>query len=375
MNLCRLILLIRSQLHDRNILSLIRGIIRNNLIRAVISIRGFGFLHIVAAKRNIQRKDCIAVLSALYLLKQMILLYQDLITQQNVLPCIEAEHRSCNRHFSFLIQLPGRDRNLLAFIGEGQLPADHRRILIHIGKGHCLRLCVQRVSIRRIFLAHLIAAKRKLLLYRHAVFTGCDRIHQFTFRVCKDPGTTRVLLMIRRVDIFCSADLKHSILQLLNLPGEFLSIVSGQHFAFLIHGQFSLYRMVLQCHFDHHITAHLFNQMGRVLVNGYRNSLLVERIALRCIHFLDQVLTKRQWICQYQRSFLIRKIGCMLHRERICRHLLHVTVIRDIKDLKLCIREKDRLLRLIILLDDLQLRMKLLIQKHPPDLRRIRKIL
>ena len=181
--------------------------------------------------------------------------------------------------------------------------------------------------------------------------------------------------MIRCEDIFCRADFKRSTFQFLYLPGEFLSVVAGQHFAFLINGQFTFYRMIFQCHFDHHIATHLFDQMRGILIHGYRNTLSVDGVSIGCVHFLDPVFTKRKRMRQDQVSVLIRKIGSMLHRERICCHLLHIAVIGNIKYLKLRIRKEDRSLCLVILFDDLQFGLELLIQQHSPDLRCIRKVL
>ena len=374
-HLCRRVLFVSRQLYYRDILSLVRGIIRDDLIRAVISVRCFCLLHIVFSKRNIQGKYRISVRSALRLLKERVLLHQFLFSQHDVLTRIESEHRTGHRHFCFLVQFPGGDGHLLPLVGKGQFFADHRRILVHITKGNTLRLSVQCVSVRSILLTHLIAAKRDVLQHGHTVIPGGNGIDKLPFAVDDQAIAVCVFLMIRCEDVFCRTDFKRSPLQLLYLPGEFLSVVAGQHFAFLINGQFSLYRMILQCHFDHHIAAHLFNQMRGVLIHGYRNTLRIDSISFGCIHLLNPILTKRKRVRQDQVSVLIREIGSMLHRERICCHLLHIAVIGNIKYLKLRIRKEDRPLCLVILFDDLQFGLELLIQQHSPDLRCIRKVL
>ena len=182
-HLCRRILFVSRQLYYRDILSPVRGIIRDDLIRAVISVRRFDFLHTVFSKRNIQGKYRISVLSALHLLKERILLHQCLISQHDILVRIESEHRTGHRHFGFLVQFPGSDGYLLPLIGEGQFFADHRRILVHIAKGNTLRLSVQCVSVRSILLTHLIAAKRDVLQHGHTVIAGCNGIDKLPFAV------------------------------------------------------------------------------------------------------------------------------------------------------------------------------------------------
>ena len=59
----------------------------------------------------------------------------------------------------------------------------------------------------------------------------------------------------------------------------------------------------------------------------------------------------------------------MHSRIRISRYLLHIFLVVQIINFKLCIGNQYRFLGLIVFLDDLQLRLKLIIQKHTPYLR------
>ncbi len=65
----------------------------------------------------------------------------------------------------------------------------------------------------------------------------------------------------------------------------------------------------------------------------------------------------------------------MRHHGRVSRHLLYIFFIVQVIHFKLCIFRKHGFLRFIVLLHDLQLCLKFIVQKHPPYLRRIRLML
>ena len=65
----------------------------------------------------------------------------------------------------------------------------------------------------------------------------------------------------------------------------------------------------------------------------------------------------------------------MFFHRRIGGHLLHIGLAVQVIDLKLCIFHQHRLFRLIIFFYNPQLCFKLVIQKHPPCLGRIRLML
>ena len=133
--------------------------------------------------------------------------------------------------------------------------------------------------------------------------------------------------------------------------------------------------MVFIFSLDHDILALAFNHVGCILVNLDYRVLCIQGIPFRGLHFLDPVPSKLQAVREDQGSFRVSKVGSMPDRVRVGCHLLHILFIVKIEDLKLRVREQYIFLCLIILLDDLQLRLELFIQEHPPDLRLIREVL
>ena len=133
--------------------------------------------------------------------------------------------------------------------------------------------------------------------------------------------------------------------------------------------------MILIDHFNDHIPGNTVHLVSGIGIHGNLIVILIQRISVRRCDFLNPVMPDCKILRQDQIAFLVRKERGMNLRCRISRHLLNVFFIVQVIDPELRAFLQYRLFRLIILLDDFQLRFKFFVQKHPPYLGRVRTML
>ena len=133
--------------------------------------------------------------------------------------------------------------------------------------------------------------------------------------------------------------------------------------------------MVLINCFNDHIPGSSIHLVCSIGIYCYLIVIFIQSISIRCIYFLNAVMSYFKILRKNQISLLICKIGFMFYRSRISCYLLHIFLSVHVENLELCILLKHCLFRLIILFDDFQFRFKLVIQKHSPCLWLVRVVL
>ena len=133
--------------------------------------------------------------------------------------------------------------------------------------------------------------------------------------------------------------------------------------------------MVLINCFNDHIPGSSIHLVCSIGIYCYLIVIFIQSISIRCIYFLNAIMSDFKILRKNQISLLICKIGFMFYRSRISCYLLHIFLSVHVEDLELCILLKHCLFRLIILFDDFQFRFKLVIQKHSPCLWLVRVVL
>ena len=127
--------------------------------------------------------------------------------------------------------------------------------------------------------------------------------------------------------------------------------------------------MVLINCFNDHIPGNSVHLVCSIGIYCYLIVIFIQSISIRCIYFLNAIMSDFKILRKNQISLLICKIGFMFYRSRISRYLLHIFFSVHVENLELCIFLKHCFLCLVILFDDFQLRFKLFIQHHSPYLR------
>ncbi len=293
--------------------------------------------------------------------------------RQDIRLCIKPELCTGQRLFRVGILLCDGNLHFLPLIFHFCRLCHNRRVLPFIGKRHCLLLSVQHKAVRRFRLHNAVSPKRKVCKRCFPVPVCCHGSHQLAGRIFQDAVPIRIFLEICRINILCSIYCE-------NCPGKvFLFIRKAvskavQHFTTLHDADLPFHRMVFINRLDDDIPGNAVHLVGCIRVNGNFNIIPVKRIPVRRIHFLDPVAPCAQVLRQDQVSVFIRKIRLMPYRHRIGCHLLHISVITNVINLKFCIFHQHRSLCLIILFDDLELCRKFIVKQHPPHLRRVRAV-
>ena len=333
-------------------------------------------LHVVLSERQVQGKSSKPVRVRRHLFKKGIRLHKHLfmISGADRGSCIQPEHRSGKLLPGLYILLFHGDFHLLAVIREFGSLLDHRCLLVRIGKRYRLRLFVQDKPERCLRLLDPVGSKRQIFHHSRSFLIGFHRRNQCILRMDHDPVSVLTPLPVRRINVLCSINSKLRICEGIHLIPEIL-VKGCQDFTGLLNAEFPLHRLVLHRHFNDRVTGSLVHLVSRVGVHQYLKGIVVQHVPVRSSHFLDPVTPDLQVVRQDQIAIFVGEIGFMGYCGGIGGHLLHVPFMLHIVDLELSLRQKHRFLGLIVLFDDLQLRLEFIIQQDTPLLRFLRMVL